>query len=300
MKLSIFTEANPLPKTKEEKRYNSFKVSKPYKPLTKEFNTTEELIDIITSYTWSPFVFKEYRLQDDFISVDVIAYDIDDGQKIEDVEKIIHKLDLICLCIPSTSFTPENHRFRIILPMSKTITDPDTYRATYAKYAEYFSVDPSCKDLARYYFGGKLVDGFLYAEGKLLDPVAPEKPVNSPRIHRDSSDRVVVGETIEELVTALYGEPRDKVPEPIAYFLENAPNPDNLVGQWFHSSNSFLFTCGLLGLEQGRIEEVFFSLYPYEELTEEKVAKMIEDGYNSREDVEEWINLEYKGQGIDL
>jgi len=281
MKLSVFPRAKVLPISKEEKSIESLNVSRPNKAVTKEFTTEDDLIEIVTNFTWSPFVFREYRHEDNFISVDVLAFDIDSGMRIEEAEEIVHKLNVTCICLPSTSFTEDEHRFRLIFPLAKTITDKGVYRATYAKYAEYFNVDPSCKDLARFYFGSTLVDGFYY-ESDLLEPVPPQKPKNSPKMDYDTRERVEVGESLEELVKALYGEPREKIPESIAYFLENAP--DNLSGEWFRSSNAFLFTCGLSGLDRERIKQVFFSLYPYEELTEKKVAKMIEDGYNEREE----------------
>ena len=39
-----------------------------------------------------------------------------------------------------------------------------------------------------------------------------------------------------------------------------------------------------MGLDKDRITDVFFSLYPHEELTERKVSAMIEDGNKSREE----------------
>ena len=246
-----------------------------------DFETHQELIDIICEKAWSPFVFEEYRSQDGFCSADVLAFDIDHGQTIEEAEAMVHKLDIAALCIPSTSHSDDDHRFRLIFPLSKTITKADVYKATYAKIAEYFHVDPACKDTARFFFGGKLVDGFWF-EGKLLDPIKPVRVEKAAVERYNSREAVVVGETIEELVVALFGEPRTKIPDCVAHFLENAPN--NLDGQWYHSSNSFLFTCGLMNLEHERITEVFFSLYPHEELTERKVSAMIEDGMNARGD----------------
>jgi hypothetical protein len=283
MNLSIFTKAQALP-SKSDKAKEARFTSKPYYPETKSFNTEEELIDIICNYAWSPSVFSGYRNQANFVSTDLMVLDIDDGMRIEEAEKVVHKLDVMCLCIPSTSFTPEDHRFRLIFPLSRTITSPAVFSSTMQKLAEVFPADPACiGDVARFFFGGKLDDGFWFEEGRLLDPVAAQKLKKQPRMDHSTKANIVVGESLEELVEALYGEKRDKVPESVAYFLENAP--DNLAGEWYHRSNSFLFTCGLLGLEQDRVSEVFSSLYPYEELTEKVVDKMILDGYNSREEL---------------
>jgi hypothetical protein len=280
MKLSIFPKSKALP-SKDEKGKEARFTSKPYLPEILEFATHEDLIEVICNHAWSPFIFEEYRSQDGFCSADVLAFDIDNGQTIEEAEAMVHKLDIAALCIPSTSHTDDAHRFRLIFPLAKTITKADAYKATYSKVAEYFSVDPACKDVARFFFGGKLVDGFWY-EGKLLEPVKPVRVVKAAVERYNSREAVVVGDSIEELVVALFGESRTKIPDCVAHFLENAP--DNLDGQWYNSSNSFLFTCGLMGLDKDRITDVFFSLYPHEELTERKVDAMIEDGMNARED----------------
>ena len=280
MKLSIFPKTKALP-SKDEKGKEARFTSKPYLPEILEFATHEDLIEVICNHAWSPFIFEEYRSQDGFCSADVLAFDIDNGQTIEEAEAMVHKLDIAALCIPSTSHTDDAHRFRLIFPLAKTITKADAYKATYSKVAEYFSVDPACKDVARFFFGGKLVDGFWY-EGKLLEPVKPVRVVKAAVERYNSREAVVVGDSIEELVVALFGESRTKIPDCVAHFLENAP--DNLDGQWYNSSNSFLFTCGLMGLDKDRITDVFFSLYPHEELTERKVDAMIEDGMNARED----------------
>jgi hypothetical protein len=248
-----------------------------------EFETHDELIDIICTHAWSPSIFEEYRRQDGFISTDLMVLDIDDGMTIVEAEKVVHRLDIIALCVPSTSHSDDAHRFRLIFPLSKVITKVDVFEATMRKLAEVFPADPACiGDQSRFYFGGKLVDGFWYGDGKLLDPVAPKRVKKATVERYNSREAVIVGDSIEELVVALFGEPRTKIPDCVAHFLENAP--DNLDGQWYHSSNSFLFTCGLMGLEKDRITDIFFSLYPHEELTEKKVHAMIEDGMNAREE----------------
>lgn len=259
-------------------------MSNPYEAVTKEFTTEDDLIEIVTSFTWSPFVFTKYRHEDDFISTDLIAFDIDSGMTIEEAEKVANTLELTCLCLPSTSHTPEAHRFRVIFPTSRTIFNKDEYRETYAKYAEFFNVDPACKDLARFYFGSTTEAGF-YLDGTLLVPEkASEKHRNSSRNDFDPRDRVIVTQDLETLVERLYGEPREKIPEGIAYFLENAP--DNLEGETYIRCNSFLFSCGLAGLPEDRIKDVFYSLYKHEitSVVEKTVDKIIKQGYDEREE----------------
>lgn len=281
MKLSIFPEAKPLP-TQEEKKPESFKTSKPYKPEVREFRTEDDLIELVTEFAWSPMIFKEYRREDDFISTDILAFDIDKDMTIDEAEDIVKDLEVTCLCLPSTRHSEENHRFRLIFPLSRTITKLGDYKETYAKYAKYFPVDPQCHDGARFYFGCTLEDGFFW-EADLLKPVR-EKTKKASEKHYDSSDIVEVGESIEELVEHLYGEKRKKIPESISYFLENAHT--GLSGEMYARGNSFLFVCGLLNLEKDRINDVFYQLYPYEvtRRVRKSVDKIIQEGYDSREE----------------
>lgn len=282
MKLSTFTKCKALP-TKAEKAAEARFTSKPYLPQVTEVSTVDDLIEVICNFAWSPSLFTEFRRQDSFVSTDFIVLDIDDGMTIDEAEKVVHKLNVCSICLPSTSHTEEAHRFRLIFPLAKTISSSDVFTATMSKVAENFPADPAClNDTSRFYFGGKLVDGFFF-DAPLLEPEkVPKKPEKRSVDPQNSRDNTFVAESTEELVTALYGEKRTKVPESIAYFLENAP--DNLSGEWYKASNAFLFTCGLSGLDEDRVKEVFFSLYPYEELTEKKVDRMIQDGYDEREE----------------
>ncbi len=284
MKLSIFKNCKALP-TKSEKAVQARFTSKPFLPEVIEVVTTDDVIDIICNNAWSPSVFKEFRRQDGFISTDFIVLDIDEDMTIEEAEEVVHKLDICCICIPSTSFTPEDHRFRLIFPLSKTISNKEDFSATMIKVAENFPADPACiSDTARFFFGGRLVDGFLY-DSKLLEPVkAPKKRSETLKVDYSTSERVEVGESLEEFVLALYGEAREKIPESIAYFLENAP--DNLDGEMYVRGNSFLFVAALMGCDEDRIKDVFYSLYPHtvDNKVEYTVDKILREGYDNREE----------------
>ncbi len=284
MKLSVFPKSIALPKSAEEKASQARFVSKPYKPEVRQFTTEDDLIELVTNFAYSPFIFKEYRRESDFLSTDLVVFDIDEKMKIEEAEKVINELQLTCLCLPSTSHSEEHHKFRLLFPLSRTISDPDEFRATYAKLAENFPVDPACKDVCRFYYGSRMTAGF-WLDGSLLTPVRPEKPQNRDRKDFDQTERVTVGESLEELVQALYSESRERIPESIAYFLENAP--DNLEGEMFMRANSFLFSCALAGLEEERIKLVFYSLYKYEVTSKVRytVDKIIQEGYETREEM---------------
>ena len=283
MKLSIFKNCKALP-TKAEKAVQARFTSKPFLPEVIEVVTTDDVIEIICNNAWSPSIFKEFRRQDGFISTDFIVLDIDEEMRIEEAEEVIHMLNICCICIPSTSFTPEDHRYRLIFPLAKTISNKDDFEATMRSVAEHFPAVPACLgDTGRFFFGGKLVDGF-YFDSKLLEPIkAPKKLSKTLKVDYSTTERVEVGESLEELVLALYGEVREKIPESIAYFLENAP--DNLEGEWYCRGNSFLFTAALTGCEEDAIKDVFFSLYPHEidSKVEYAIDKILREGYDNRD-----------------
>lgn len=230
-------------------------------------------------------MFEGFRNQSNFLSTDFMVLDIDDKMTIEEAEKVVHQLDITTLCIPSTSHTDQDHRFRLIFPLSRVITNKPDFETTMMKLTEFFPADPSCiGDTARFFFGGKLIDGFFY-ESDLLVPSAAEKPKNGAVQRFEHKHNVAVGETIEELVEQLYGEPRTKVPDNIAYFLENAHT--GLEGEMYCRGNSFLFTCGLLGLKYDRIIQVFYGLYPYDVTSkvEYMVDKIINEGIEASEEL---------------
>lgn len=285
MKLSIFPKAKALP-SKEEKNIEARFSSKPHLPEIKTFATEDDLIEIICSNCWSPFIFDGYRKQENFVSTDLAVLDIDEGMTIEEAEDIVKSLDITCLCLPTTSHTKEHHKFRLIFPLLKTIKCKEVFAATMQKIGEYFPYDPAClTDVARFYFGSTMNDGFFF-ESNLLEPVRPEKPKNSPRRAFDSKDIVEVGEDIEELIEALFEEPRKKIPENVAYWLENLPT--GMPGEWNNSCNSAIFTLGLMNVPIENVENVFRQLAPddLDQHDEYLLERAWQDGNNSREELD--------------
>ena len=262
MKLSIFPSANPHPIGDKEKKLVTYQVSKPNLPVVKTFETEDELINLVTNYAWSPFVFSAHRHADNFVSCDLLVYDIDDGLTIDEAKTIVEANKLACLCLPSPSHTEELHKFRLIIPLSLTITDPDIYIATWFAGAELFGVvDPSCKDMARFYNGSTMEDGF-WNEGEFFDPAKPEpvKEVDS-RVHNNKVLMPVTGE-IKEMVLSIYGEHRAVVPEAVEFFLRNAHT--GIPGGWINALNRFCFSLALSNIEEDVILTVCKSLAPEE------------------------------------
>lgn len=260
MKLSIFPKCKALPSSKEEKQKYARFTSRPHLPEIVEIRNENDLIDIVTKYSWSPFVFEDFRRQDGFISTDFAVFDIDDGMRIEDAESIIDELSVACLCMPSTSHTPEHHRFRLVFPLSKSIQNKDEYKETMMKLGEYFQYDPSClTDTARFYYGSTDDDGF-WIEGDLYTPVRP-KPKLSESFDKSSyTDTIEVGEDVVDVVRALYGEDKEKIPEQVDFFIREAHT--GLLGNWHNASNSFIFTLGLQGVSFERVAAVYEELAP--------------------------------------
>lgn len=262
MKLSIFSAANPHPKSKEEKNEEAFKFSFPYLPEVAEFHNEDNLIELVTNNCWSPFIFSGKRHADNFVSCDVLTYDIDEGLSIEDAQATVEKLGLACLCLPSPSHTEEAHRFRIILPLSRTIFSEDVYVASWLSGAKIFGVvDEQCKDLARAYFGSTMEDGF-WNEGDLFEPVEPAPVKESDcRVHNNNV-LLPVGNDIGDIVSCIYGEERKVVPEAVDFFIRNAHT--GLPGQWINALNRFCFSLALSGVRKDAILKVCEELAPSE------------------------------------
>lgn len=284
MRISIFPSSIALPKSKDEKIKSA---KSAIVPEIVEISTDDDLIRVITSYCWSPFVFKGNRKQENFLSTDFAVLDIDEGLTIEEAELIITNANFMSLCVPTTSHTPDNHRFRIIFPLARTITNVEVFKATMEDLREVFPMaDASCVgDFARLYFSGTLDDGF-FTEGDLLEPVTP--PItskNAPKRSFDPNRRVMVESDIKEIITELYGEERDSIPEVVSHFIKNAHT--GLSGEWVTSLNAFVFTLSLQGIDLETIFDLVEFLAPRGELTkrdEDTIERAYKDGEKAREE----------------
>jgi hypothetical protein len=262
MRLSIFPAANPHPRNKDEKRVEAFKFSAPHLPEVRDFFTEDELIELVTNNCWSPFVFSGQRHADNFVSCDLLVYDIDEGLTIDEAKSKVEKLGLACLCLPSPSHTDEAHRFRLIMPLSRTIYSEEIYAATWSTGAEIFgTVDQQTKDLARAFFGCTMTDGF-WNEGELFEPVeATEKEEIGTEAHSNTL-LLPVSEDINEIVKSIYGEDRKYVPEAVDFFVRNAHT--GISGGWINALNRFCFSLALSGVGESTILSVCNELAPSE------------------------------------
>ena len=142
------------------------------------------------------------------------------------------------------------------------------------------SVDPTCCDTARAYFGPTLNDGF-WEEGELFNPIIIEKPKIDIRT-RSTTKMVQVSGDLTELVTSVYGEPRTKVSEAVEYFLKTAHT--GIPGNWINSLSRAVFSLSLSGVDESVIMDLCEKLAP-QELDEKdlyQIEKGIADGMRER------------------
>ena len=219
-----------------------------------------------------------------------MVLDIDNGMTITEAEAIVDQLGYACLCLPSTSHSPQLHKFRLVFPLLTTIRSKPVFEATMKNLAEHFPADPSCiGDTARFFFGCKMTDGF-WTDGNLVKPEQPED-IEKPRMVRgiNVASNISVGEEIEELVEALYGSDRKKIPEQVDYWLREAHT--GLEGEWTLTCNSAIFTLGLQGVPFDVVEEVFRTIAP-EELDDKDITMLTKawhDGDNARDKEDDFM-----------
>jgi hypothetical protein len=283
MKLSIYTKVNFLPKNKDDKILQSKLTSSPNFPEIVEISNDEDLIKTVTSYGWSPCIFSGYRNNNNFISCDFMSLDVDSGLTIEEAEKRVQKLGLACLCLPSPSFTPEFHKFRLILPLAKTILNTEDFDTTWDWLQQQFpELDAQCSDYARWYAPSKMEAGFWQDGDFLVPKKAPEKQ-NLPFNLKET--QVEVPEELSEIVKLLYGKERETIPEAVEFFLTNAHT--GLQGLWINSLNSCVFSLALSGVDATIIEEVIAKVSPdtLDKKDLYQINRSIKDGNKARENL---------------
>lgn len=267
MRLSIFPECLPHPKGRDQKNKEAFKTSNPYMPKIVNISSEENLIVTVCNYAWSASIFSGYRLKANFVSADFIAIDVDNGLTIDEAFDICQSHRLTSLCLPSPSYTDEKQRFRVIFPLETTISDQRMYDATWARLRQIFpTLDESCSDSSRFFYACRSdMDVGFWLEAELLKPVIPiivEKKEKFPHRKSEYYDAVSVDAMPEfkDVISRLYGEERTKIPDSVAFFLENAHT--GIDGGWWNALNKFTFVLALQGCEYDDIIEVVEEVAP--------------------------------------
>ena len=151
-------------------------------------SSMEGLAEIITDkiHAWSPAIFKDsYRSLDNFVSMELISLDIDEGMSLEaagiefsDYRHLIattrnHKKEKV---LASGKVKPACDRFRIILQLESPITSQDDFYATYQELRKKWPwLDPVCNNADRMFYPCEAVE-YGSNEGKLITPTkAPPK-----------------------------------------------------------------------------------------------------------------------------
>lgn len=289
MKISTYKEPLQTPKTKEDKIKLAKIISLPNSMVERQINTLEDLVHAITTYPWSPGIFKDgTRNMKNFISTDIMALDIDNGMTIDDAIKRCCKLDVVAIIAPTVNHTEEAPRFRIILPLLKVIKDKEVFNSTWETLSETFpELDSQCSDTSRFYFQC-LSDDVTLVKGKnLLEPV-----VNTPKNNltygfkglSEGTKPVKVGEDMEDVVKLIYGESKPHIPEPVAEFIKGVST--GFPGKWHTMANRFLYTLTLQGIDSNILYEVFKTLspQPLDSKDEHTFKYAIRDGLRDRKE----------------
>jgi hypothetical protein len=257
LKLSIFPKCKPLCYTKEDKNIFAKYVSFPHEAVTVEANNDDDLIQYITSFAWSPFVYSKYRKSENFISTDMMVLDIDTNLTIGTAEERCNELGYCFLILPTANHSEEKHKFRIIFPLVRTTTSSQEYFATWNYLKSKFpELDKQCSDLARYYFASTLDDG-CFVEGKLLEPTKVIDNSQGVKEWKWVDAKAYEGPDVLE---ELYGVVPEQIHGSVEFFLKNAHT--GLPGEWICSLNECVYTLALQNIDPEKIVSVIKSVAP--------------------------------------
>lgn len=148
----------------------------------------DRLQRLITTYVWSPIVFKDnYRHGNNFISADYFVLDFDDGEMTLDqaVNNVFCDMKHVIATTKSHQIVKGNNaacdRFRVIVPLERTITRADEYVYNMTVKMKMLPCDQSAKDSARFFYpcvsvASVQTEGF---EEKVLEgKLEVKRPVN--------------------------------------------------------------------------------------------------------------------------
>lgn len=135
------------------------------------------LFSIITADNYSLSTFKgSHRCKKNFVQAEAMGLDFDHGMTIEEAEEAFK--DYRYIIAPSRNHRKDKNgvvadRFRVILKLSKPITDNETFEATWFSLAEKWqNTDPACKDASRFWYPSQYIHK-TQMDGILIDPVSP-------------------------------------------------------------------------------------------------------------------------------
>jgi hypothetical protein len=163
---------------------------------------------------WSPSTFKGRRKNSNVVETSCICLDFDDGVTLREARNRFRQFHSIFNT--SWSHTPEHHRFRLILPLSRPVSREEFSQAWASRLCG-GKLDKSCKDPARFWylpathhrvprhehFWARVFPGEIANVTRILadvPPPAPRRPVTrkqSPRnTSLDEANRRILGERL--------------------------------------------------------------------------------------------------------
>lgn len=158
-----------------------------------EAKSLEALATLTIKNDWCPGLFKDnYRNLDNFIRMEVIALDFDDGMSLE--AAALEFSGYKHIITTSRSHGKEKNgkvadRFRVILFLDRPITSDEEYKATFHSLREKWpEADPACSDASRQFFkGSEIVQWEDEENSKLITPSTP-KPKEDRQKKRELSN----------------------------------------------------------------------------------------------------------------
>lgn len=150
------------------------------------YESFEDLVEPILKGAYSPNIWdKSYRLAKNFLSCNILVYDIDDGTTIEQAKERLKEWTFIIAPTAShqksekikngkaTPIEPRD-RFRILLPLSQEIRSLDVLQHTLSTFAKQhqLAIDKACLDGARYFKPSTSIAHINH--GKSIDPAVPQ------------------------------------------------------------------------------------------------------------------------------
>lgn len=118
--------------------------------------TLEEIAEIINKgMTFSYQFLNETRKAQNFLATDILAVDIDHGMNLSEAQENPIVQQYCSLLYTTPSHTPEDHRFRLIFALPRTITEPKELQAATRALAQRLGGDRAATDAARMFHGSK-------------------------------------------------------------------------------------------------------------------------------------------------
>lgn len=136
----------------------------------------------ISEYAWSSIVWNGgVRKQIHFIHADFAVLDFDSGETtLEDAK--IKFCDVNYIIGPTRSHTPEHHRFRVVLPLERRITDIREYRFNIQKLCHFYGTDKTCRDGARFFYPCKSIEA-IHTDGDNYPVLPTPSDFENPDVH---------------------------------------------------------------------------------------------------------------------